>query len=575
MRIIGASTKHTGNWPCPPGFNGKLRNVYRWFSGRPMNGHRYTDATGFRHGTFAVDISGHAWSYHYWPGYQKFLVARLPAMAVGPLAILWLFRPLVVVWAVAIMATLAIPPIRTLAKDRGHRKNVVEPVAMAVAKVVNRRYVRGHGHEWVAIPRDFRDNPAAIVAIQLPPNWTADKGDMARVTETVAKRLAMPDIMATWNLAGMAPYVEYSQPVKPPKGVDVATGMAMAERVSDTELAMGAGPHGKPCTFSLALESPHLLIASASGGGKSVLLAYLVGQLMRRGYGLVILDAKYISHMWARRVPGVLYASEDEELHETLIWLNSEMLKRARFVANGGDPAKLQPFAVLLEEMTGATNRLRAYWQTIKGSGDPMMSPALTALANLSSMGRELRVHIFMAGQSMTSKATGGVENRENFGGRALARATVNQWKMLAPQIKPAPVKRNDPGRWHLVVGDTLRDFQAPFWDLKDDAVVAELIAWATGGEPFPDMVAMRAGLMTTQHTEVKNASSGPGSSPVGISLGDYVATRPGLTLTQVQNWRRRFADTFPEPVAEGDKGAKLYEESRLDRFVWQRTEVS
>src|SRR4051812_20505403 len=470
MRSSSAATSH---WPCPPGFNGRLAGLYRFLSGRPLNGHRYTDATFWRYGTMATDISGHASAYQLWPGWRRVAIVRLPIVATPFLAMATLYGLAMAMWptivAMAIVATgavaMAIWRIRAMAKLRGHRRNVIEPLAMAVAKPLAKRTIRGHGHEWVDVPMDIRDNPEAIAAIRLPIGWPGDQGDRVRVAKIVASRLNLQDVVATWDMTGAAPVATFSQQERPVATLDFEDMAAVV--TPDHELAMGGGIRKKLVSFDLALDSPHLAIAAASGAGKSELLAWLMGQFMRRGHGLAVLDAKYVSHMWARRIPGVLYASEDEELHDALVWLDDELRRRARFVAAGGNPETLIPLVAVLEEMTGASNRLRAYWRTIKSQGDPMMSPALTALANLSSMGREMRVHILMAGQSLTAKAAGGVENRENFGGRCLARATANQWKMLAPQIKPAPLKKNGPGRWHLVVGDTLLEFQAPFMDIK------------------------------------------------------------------------------------------------------------
>jgi len=447
---------------------------------------------------------------------------------------------------------------------------VIEPLAISVATVAKSPHTVGHGraiHSRVAMAKNFRDNedPSAVVAkINLPKGWVADPGDVARLDRVVAKELQVDDLVATWKAHGRKPCVEYRMPVSPPSKVTFAEMKGMDNE--DPILGMGAKAHVE--VFSLGLESPHLLIAGGSGAGKSVLMAWLVGQFMRKGYGALVLDAKFISHMWLRRVPGVHYAAETEELHETLLWLDSELLRRARFVATGGNPDELVPLVAILEEMNGATNRLRAYWKNeLDGKN---MSPALTALGNLSSMGRELRLHILMAGQSMTGKATAGVENRENFGARALARATANQWKMLAPQIRPAPLKRRAPGRWHLVVGDVLKEFQVPFVDLKDEAMVAELIDWATSGAPVQDVPAMMAGLMTTTYENEDSPWSGSKSSSLGVGLNDYVMDRPGLTLTQLQNWRQRFAEAFPEAV--GTRGrATLYAAEDLDAFVASR----
>lgn len=555
--------KSAALYPCPPGFNGRLSGLYRWFSGRPMNGHRYTNATGFRYGTLATDIGGHANWYQFLPGYKRFLLVRCPLMA-SPVAIaMAAVRPVAMLVAMAILMAMAIWPLVAMARTRRFRMATVEPVAMAVATVTKTAVAAGRGHGHVAIPRNFRDDPMAKIHVRLPAAWTPEPGDMARLVRAVGMKLAMDTLEPTWHLSADKPYVELAMPPAPPGLVHFTDAVAMLDKLATDAVMMGLGARSAMETFSLALESPHLLIGGGSGAGKSELLAWIVGQFMRRGYGVAVLDAKFISHMWLRRVPGVLYAAESEELHEALLWLDRELLRRARFVASGGDPAELIPMVALLEEMNGATNRLRSYWKN--DLGEKGMSPALTALGNLSSMGRELRMHILMAGQSMTAKAVGGPENRENFGGRALARATAAQWRILAPQIKPVPRRRDVQGRWHLVVGDTLKEFQVPFCDLKHES--ARLIEWATGGEPIPDVPAMMAGLTPTTPEQAIH------ESPVvvgGTSLRDFAQAR-GVDLGRLKEWRRAHTETFPEPIGTGPNRTALYAWEDLDLFVLLR----
>lgn len=571
MRIFGAS-KNAPGYPCPPGFNGSLAGLYRYFSGRPLNGHRYTDATFLHAGTMATDLSGHATTYQLWPGWKRVAIVRLPLLAVWPLGIVAMARPLVAIWLVAMAVTLAVPGLVAMAKERGHRREVIEPVAMAVAKVLNRRHVRGHGHQWVAIPRGHRDIEDGVVAtVAIPASWPGDKGEMARVAKAVTAKLSDPDLVATWELAGRAPYVEFHRPPKPPTLVTLE--QARHWTCAADELILGQGVGGKPKVFSLALESPHMMIAGGSGAGKSEFLAHLIGQLMRRGYGVAVLDSKFISHRWLRAIPGVLYASEREELHEALIWLDSELLRRSRFVSSGGDESTLIPMVVVMEEMNSATDALRGLWQEIKPPGVTGMSPALRALRGLASKGRELRMHILTAGQSLTSNAMGGPEARESFAGRALSRATRAQWKMLAPQIKQPPMKNGALGHWHVVVGDEIWEFQAPFCDLKNKtspASVAELTAWALGGEPLPDVPAMMLSLSPAPSAS-GNTASEAGTGTAGIVLSEYVDSRPGLKLETVKKWRTRFPDDFPDALGETSAGAKLYDEAELDRFVWSR----
>lgn len=441
------------------------------------------------------------------------------------------------------------------------RRHVHEPVATVLDNIIRPRTPSGRGLVHVDIPRNFRDREGADIRVHVPMDWPATKEDMTAVARVLGQRLSADNLTATWTLTGRKPYGTFTTPVKPPRSVAMADMTAATDTCSDTCLIMGAGVRGHVVDFDLTQDSPHLLINAQSMAGKSELLAWLVGQFMRRGYGVIVFDAKFVSHMWLRRIPGVLYAAESEELHEGLLWLDEELVRRARFVASGGDPGKLIPLVALLEEMNGATNRLRGYWKSIEGKGQ---SPALTALANLANMGREMRVHTLLAGQSVTARATGGPEGRESFGGRVMGKATANAWRMLTG-IRPIPKHAGMPGRWHLVVGDSLREFQAPFCDIKGQP--ERLIEWATGGAPVPDVPAMMWG--GGGGATVRTPSSAP-PTPRRTSLREYADSCVGLELATLLRWRER-RDDFPEPVAEGERGTKLYAPADLDLFVSQR----
>lgn len=573
-------------YPAPPGFNGMWLGPYRWFSGRPLNGHRYTDATGFRYGTMAVDISGHATAYQLLPGYKRFLYARFPIMVAPAAAVAFMVEPGQASLASLGLATLAARELDNYRRVRKFRRQVIEPVAAGLAGAMREKYVKGRGHLWVNIPADFRDTADAVITAQLPTTWIGEEGDRARMARLVAERLNLEEVTPTWTWDTGQHTATFRVPPKPPRSVSFAEGMAMLEGLGDEEIAMGAGPNGKRVTLSLAGDSPHGLLAAGSGAGKSELLAYAVGQFMRRGYGVLVADAKYTSHMWLRRVPGVAYASESEDMHYALLWLDSEVMSRARFVSMGGDPDTLKPIVAILEEMNSARARLDAYWKSVRETGQPALSPAMQAMTNVASMGRELRVHVFMAGQSITAKTTGGPEGRENFAGRAMARATSNQWKMLAPQIKPAPTKRQAPGRWHLVVGDTLLEFQAPFMDLKGKSLAggqaeaeARLIEWATSGpERFDVASALEAYRQDHEFIEGGGGGAMVGTNaqvtddpppPPGVTLRQY-AEEIGMPFDKLDRWRQKRSD-FPSWVGMGPRGVHYFDRDHLRQYVAAR----
>jgi len=557
----------TTPYALPLGFNGRLAGTYRWFSGRPLNGHRYTDATGFRYGTMATDLSGRATTFQLLPGYKRFLYARVPMMLAPVVGAYSVYEPGQVGLSVAILGTLSVPKMVKAKRSRRFRKDITEPVSAAVSGVLREGHEAGRGHLWVHVPENYRDDPDAKIVVRLPMAWTADKGDRTRIVDVVAERLQLEDITPSWQLYGATPSVVFSVPPKPPAAVSWDEAVDDLDKAKEDGPVIGYGARSKLETFDLKLEAPHLMIAGASNAGKSETIAWIVCHFMRHGYGIMCLDAKYTSHMWLRKIPGVLYASENQELHDALVWLDQELVDRARFISKGGDPATLVPLLAVLEEMNGASNRLRSYWRSIKASDEPMMSPALTALQNLASMGREMRVHIILAGQSLSAKAVGGPETRENFGGRMFGRATQAQWRMLAPQIKKAPAKQGPPGRWHIVVGETVREFQVPFSDIKGQE--PRLIEHATGGKEIPDVVEMMAAWDGGGGGEELNNSSSEPPTPAGISLRQY-ADESGINLATLQKWRERRSD-FPSWVGLGARGVQLFERDHLRAYARDR----
>ncbi|WP_406016675.1 hypothetical protein OG520_00165 [Streptomyces sp. NBC_00984] len=89
-------------------------------------------------------------------------------------------------------------------------------------------------------------------------------------------------------------------------------------------------------------------------------------------------------------------------------------------------------------------------------------------------MGRQLRMHVLLVAQSATARALGGPEVREQFSTRILARYSVNAWRMLAPEIHPAPKSTKHHGRAQVVSGGSARETQVLFF------TEAEARHWAT-----------------------------------------------------------------------------------------------
>ncbi|MFJ7199762.1 MULTISPECIES: hypothetical protein [unclassified Streptomyces] len=179
------------------------------------------------------------------------------------------------------------------------------------------------------------------------------------------------------------------------------------------------------------------------------------------------LDTKRISHPWASGLPGVTYCRDIADIHDQLIAPGTIGRRRTRVAEELGidaDPRAIGPrLLTLLEEVNATMKQLARYWEKTREPGDPKVSPAVDALNEILYVGRQLRMHVLLVAQSATARALGGPEVREQFSTRILARYSVNAWRMLAPEIHPAPKSTRHHGRAQVVSGGSARETQIPF----------------------------------------------------------------------------------------------------------------
>ncbi|MFB7186413.1 hypothetical protein ACFCZT_14105 [Streptomyces sp. NPDC056230] len=242
---------------------------------------------------------------------------------------------------------------------------------------------------------------------------------------------------------------------------------------------------------------------------------------------MFVLDTKRISHPWANGIDGVTYCAD---IHDQLIAFGMEVRGRTRVADELGidaDPKAIGPrLLILLEEVNATMKQLARYWERIRESGDPKVSPAVDALNEILYMGRQLRMHVLLVAQSATARALGGPEAREQFATRILARYSVNAWRMLAPEVHPAPKSTKHHGRAQVVSGGSARETQVLFF------TEAEAREWATTG---------------------KNAAATGGPGPVQL-LGP-----PADSLTNAWSTTAPGLLSAPEPPASGDRLADAW----------------
>lgn len=480
------------------------RGLARMLAGRDLDGVRRTDATFWRAGTRVLPkVEGKVRRRSYKPGWRR-LSFRL-ALGGGVAESGYLttrdldatretLRELTDLWENREAALAALEPAGVGAAS-------VLTVGTATYMVLTRER-RELMREWVGplhealhqplglaeqtdprrylhIPKNFSDDDAQI-RIDLPARLGFSRDVVA---DLIAQKLALQGVTFSWHPEGRKPYVLVKKTRKPPAlslFKDPRTRELVAKaKESAPVIEFGAG--GRIVSVDLDAESPHILVNASTGGGKSVILRCIACQMLHHGSRVFVLDTKRISHLWARGLPGVTYCADVADIHDQLIALGIEGRRRTRVADElgiGADPKEIGPrLLVLLEEVNATMKQLACYWEKTRESGDPKVSPAVDALNEILYMGRQLRMHVLLVAQSATARALGGPEVREQFSTRILARYSVNAWRMLAPEVHPAPKSTKHAGRAQVITGGSVTETQVLFF------TEAEAHEWASTGE--------------------------------------------------------------------------------------------
>jgi hypothetical protein len=518
-----------------------LRLAYRYVSGRPMNGEPRTDATYLRRGTEVLPPYRRASRWMYRPGWQRQAFRLGTPTGAVALAASYAAEPtLTEAGAGTVAASVAVRAAvrgRRQLKTRKFRRTYTQPLAAALAPVLR---IPDHTRpeQWLTISPELAGLAARLAEPMSPAEvalrkwygehiepglrylpdrlmrlrwWAADTpparsvrrrldyfrrprpGKPARVEievagyvtpelqkiirQTITAKLPLGDLIESWDQVGTHAVGMWTVRERPPREVGFADIEPYLDSLKDDEFLLGLRAGRRPYVVSLNNDSPHIACSAGSGAGKSVLAMLLGVQVLSRGGRVLILDGKG-SHRWALGLPGVTYCTAPADMHAALIGtaaLADERNTEALAQPEGWDPGPR--VLVIFEEMNATTARLKAYWDKVRDKSDPKVSPAIQGFRDIMFMGRSAKVHLFGVAQMLTANTTGGPESRENFGIRALARYTANNWKMLAPEC-PMPRKSGTLGRWQLVVAGTATEVQVAY--LQPD----EARAIATTGRP-------------------------------------------------------------------------------------------
>lgn len=512
----------SGEYPEPWLLPHSMRWVYRALTGRPMDNRVYTNATFFRRAT-----KGYPSRWLRLPGWQRALTrvtvpyALLLTFTLGIMLSVGadrLFLQILIVHLIMSMPALLLLDLqfrrehgtrvlllRREVKEEGEQdrkalrfrmvqlsegrrewmRDVVVPLAVALAPLVGSERRPAEAAEWVTVPRSYLQPGGKPVEIRLPAGFHgADPKTLARVERSAAAKLGMLEVSAQWQLSGSAPRLLLSAPDAPPARVTFAEILPYLESSQEYRPVLGMVSPERSLQAEMIEDSPHIALGAGPGAGKSTAAKLIIMQALRWGWGVVVLDWKMTNAFaWLARLQGVTYLTDIQKIHDLGVRIGQEIdIRKSNGLAGR---AKV---LIVRDEWNITADLLMAYWQDYRASLEPVertvtpvKSPALRGYATLDYAGREFGLHDLVIAQRLSARAfNGNADIRECFQIKGMARYSEQTKKMMVGNMKPFPKKSNLPGRWTIVAGEQATVVQVP-WIENEEAR-----EYASGGVSNP-----------------------------------------------------------------------------------------
>jgi hypothetical protein len=585
------------------------RVIYRYVSGRPIDGTPRTDATYFRRATKALTTTGRTTRWSRMPGYQR-QAYRLTAPAV---ITAHHFQPQYTVTALVTIAALGTvygarkgrqawrarrfnrayttPTLTALRQalgnadidlridpalgsltarlakpmSQGERElralyaARVEPIVrylpdrvMRVRWALQRRArpITAHLDRWRRPVEDH--GPSITVSVNAP--WLTQE-QRQHVCAIIAGKIPVSDLVERFDAVGPTVTARWTVRKRPPSFVGKADFEARAPQLPEHQFFIGLGVGGRPVVIDLKADSPHIGVSAASGAGKSELAKDIAVQVLMRGGQVVILDIKG-SHRWAYGLPGVTYCTAEEEIHNAWVRLGALAKRRnAEAFKQDADWDPGQRIFVIAEEANGMIDALADHWADVRESSKDR-DPAVRGIRDILRMGRSAKVNIMLIAQRLSAAATSGGDARENLAVLALARFSPNTWRMLCDGIAMPRVSKTL-GRWHIISGGTVEECQVAYLDPWDARTMVLKHAGDVSGVRQATLIGDDQGL---------SAAAAPQPDMPADPLGELVTLKEAADRA-ILPWgaeaaRKRFkraqkagSKTLPEAVGKRGQG--------------------
>lgn len=290
-------------------------------------------------------------------------------------------------------------------------KEKVLPVAVAAQGILGCSWTEKQQRKHVHVPRSYLEPGGERVEILLPPSFTgADLGVQTRLVGSVSARLGIRDPLAAWQLEGSVPRVLIGTQPAPPALVRFGEVRHFFEAAEEYTPFYGVIAGGEGLHIGMHSDTPHMAISAGSGAGKSEMIKVLVMQALRWGWSVIILDWKEESQEWAKGLPGVRYYSSEEKIHDAGVSIAKEISRRKE---NPGEPRV--PILTVCEEWSMTADLLSEYWALLRSTADPLerqtmpvRSPALTGIKKMIFTGRSLGLFQMLVAIRFSARVTGG-----------------------------------------------------------------------------------------------------------------------------------------------------------------------
>lgn len=486
---------------------------------------------------------------------------------------------------------------------RTWEEELVQPVALVAASVLDLNWHPGEARKWVDIPRDYMEPGGHPVEIALPRRFTASEAKKKALLAAVKPRLGMMELTDTWLLQGRHPRLQLAAPPAPPKLALFADYAGLLQATQEYHPYLGVVAGGELLAAEMVDDSPHIAESAGSGAGKSKMAAAAIAQALWWGWHVIILDWKQESHEWCKGLPGVTYVSDEQSLHEMCERIGQEVDVRK---ALSPEQREQRPRLLIVREEWNMTAALLSeYWMSMRSTAEPeerrlmpARSPALTGLMKLVFAGRAFGMHDFLIAQRMSNRVfNGNTDLRENYQIRLLARYTQQTWKMLVGTGVRFIRKPTQMGRWVVVAGEEATVIQGI---LGTDAEWREFAQGGAPNPPYPFGIdPARAGIPAGHESVNGNDSHvatlpDPADGDIDLALGDRLGhdlagpsqieaseaiklidlssrlSYLGVTHDALQMWRKRDPE-FPEHIGGSANNGLLYDSREVTEYVRRR----